>query len=83
MVYTDFSGREIIMALFSKDFNPVDLTGSHVKLKYENPETDEVRIVTVPLTNADQNSQDTYRSIAEQCGRNAFERWVDWINQNC
>jgi len=38
-----------------------------VKLRYEHPETEEVRIVSVPLTGADHISQDTYRSIAEQC----------------
>ena len=83
MVYADFSGREIIEALRSKKFRPVDRTGSHVELRYEHPDTDEVRIASVPLTDADQISQDTYRSIAEQCGANDFEEWVDWIDRNC
>lgn len=83
MVYADFSGREIIKALRSKRYRAVDRTGSHVKLRYEHPETNEVRIVTVPLTDADRISQDTYRSIAEQCGANDFEEWVDWIERNC
>ena len=83
MVYANFSGREIIKALRSKRYRLVDRTGSHVKLRYEHPETNEVRIVTVPLTDADRISQDTYRSIAEQCGANDFEEWVDWIERNC
>lgn len=82
MAYADFSGREIIKALRSKKYKPVDRTGSHVKLRYEHPETDEIRIVTVPLTDADQISQATYRSIASQCGANEFEKWVDWIDRN-
>lgn len=83
MVYADFSGREIIKALRSKRFRPVDRTGSHVKLRYEHPETDDVRVVTVPLTEADKISQDTYRSIADQCGADEFEEWVEWIERNC
>jgi predicted RNA binding protein YcfA (HicA-like mRNA interferase family) len=82
MAYADFSGREIVRALRSKNFRPVDRTGSHVKLRYDHPENDEVRIVTVPLTDADQISQDTYRSIAEQCGATDFERWIEWIENN-
>jgi predicted RNA binding protein YcfA (HicA-like mRNA interferase family) len=83
VVYADFSGREIVKALRSKRYVPVGRTGSHVKLRYEHPETDEVRIVTVPLVDADRISQDTYRSIAEQCGASDFEKWVDWIERNC
>jgi len=83
MVSADFSGPEIVKALRSKRFRPVGRTGSHVKLRYEHPETDEVRVVTVPLTDADQLSQDTYRSIAEQCGANEFKQWVSWIEHNC
>ena len=83
MVYANFSGREIVKALRSKNFKPVGRTGSHVKLRYEHPKSEEVRIVIVPLTDADQISQDTYRSIAEQCGAQDFERWVEWINKNC
>lgn len=83
MVYADFSGREISRALQTENFRPVGRTGSHGKLRYEHPETDEVRVVTVPLTDADNISQDTYRSIAEQCGATNFERWVEWIEQHC
>jgi len=55
MVYADFSGREIVKELRSKRFRPVDRTGSHVKLRYEHPETDEVHVVTVPLADADRS----------------------------
>jgi predicted RNA binding protein YcfA (HicA-like mRNA interferase family) len=83
MVYADFSGREIVRALRSNGFKPVSRTGSHVKLRYEHPETGEVRVVAVPLTDADHISQDTYRSIAEQCGATDFENWIGWIERNC
>ncbi len=82
MAYADFSGREIVKALRTKRYVPVGRTGSHVKLRYEHPETGEVRVVTVPLVDADQISQDTYRSIAAQCGAEDFEKWVDWIEHN-
>lgn len=82
MPYADFSGREIVKALRKQRFKPVGRTGSHVKLRYEHPETDEVRVVTVPLKNSDRISQDTYRSIAQQCGANDFDAWCDWIERN-
>ena len=82
MVDADFSGREIVKALRSKRYVPVGRTGSHVKLRYEHPETGEVRVVTVPLVDADQIAQDTYRSIAAQCGAEEFEEWVAWIGRN-
>jgi predicted RNA binding protein YcfA (HicA-like mRNA interferase family) len=83
MVCADFSGRELVRTLCSKNYRPVGRTGSHVKLRYEHPETGEVRVVTVPLKDADQMSQDTYRSIAEQCGADDFEKWIEWIDDNC
>lgn len=82
MVYADFDGREIVKALRAMRYRPVGREGSHVKLRYEHPDTDEVRIVTVPLTDSDQISQATYRSIAEQCGANNFEAWCRWIDEN-
>lgn len=60
MAYANFSGREIVKALRSNNFRPVDRKGSHVKLRYEHPKTDETRIVTVPLVPADEISQDTH-----------------------
>jgi len=65
MVYANFDGREIVKALRSMRYQPVGREGSHVKLQYDHPETDEVRVVSVPLTDSDQISQDTYRSIAD------------------
>jgi predicted RNA binding protein YcfA (HicA-like mRNA interferase family) len=79
VVYADFSGREMVKALRKMGYRPVRRGGSHVKLRYEHPETDEVRVVTVPLTDADHISQDTYRSIASQCGAEDFEAWVEWM----
>jgi len=79
MPYADFSGREIVKALRKMDYQPVGRKGSHVQLRYENSDTGEVRNVTVPLTSADEISQDTYRSIAEQCGATDFDDWCDWI----
>ncbi|MFB6226980.1 MAG: hypothetical protein ABEH88_00065 [Halobacteriales archaeon] len=34
-------------------------------------------IVTVPMKQSDQISQDTYRSIADQCGANDFDAWCE------
>jgi len=80
MPYADFSGREIVKALRKMGYQPVGRQGSHVKLRYENSDTGEVRNVTVPLSSPDEISQDTYRSIAEQCGATDFSDWCEWID---
>lgn len=56
MVYANFDGGEIVKALRSMRYQPVGREGSHVKLRYEHPESDEVRVVSVPLTDSDQIS---------------------------
>ncbi|MFU8866552.1 type II toxin-antitoxin system HicA family toxin [Natronococcus sp.] len=56
--------------------------GSHLKLRYEHPETDEVRIVTVPMHSEDKIPTGTMRSIATQCGANDFHAWCQWIDDN-
>jgi len=79
---TDFSGRDIIKALTRNNFNIVGRTGSHVKLRYENPvDADDIRVVTVPMH--DPIPVGTLRSIASQSGANNFARWCRWINRNC
>jgi len=83
MADADFSGPELVQALRTMGFRPVGRNGSHVKLRYEHPQTDDVRVVSIPMTDADQISQDTYRSIAAQCGATDFERWVAWIDRHC
>ncbi|OYR73744.1 type II toxin-antitoxin system HicA family toxin [Halorubrum ezzemoulense] len=82
MVYANFDDREIMKALRSMRYQPVGREGSHVKPRYEHPESDEVRVVSVPPTDSDQISQDTYRSIADQCGADDFEAWCEWIDEH-
>ncbi|WP_268105527.1 type II toxin-antitoxin system HicA family toxin [Natronomonas gomsonensis] len=53
-----------------------------LKLRYESPDTDEVRIVTVPMKSADDIPTGTLQSIAQQCGANDFHAWCRWINRN-
>ena len=80
MVRTTFSGREIISVLRSFGFAPVSRSGSHVRLRYEHPETDEVRIVDVPMHN--EVKIGTLRSIADECGAEDFEAWCRWIDEH-
>ncbi|MEF8842728.1 MAG: type II toxin-antitoxin system HicA family toxin [Haloarculaceae archaeon] len=49
MVRTTFSGREIISVLTDFGYQPVSRSGSHVRLRYENPDTGEVRNVDLPM----------------------------------
>ena len=87
MPYASFDGIEIIKALRRRKFRPESHVGSHIKLRFENPDDeDDVRIVTVPLTDADNISQGTYRSIANQCVHEDtdadFEKWINWIENS-
>ena len=59
-------------------YQPVDRTGSHLKLRYIHPETGETRNVTVPLGR--EIGGNTLRKIAEQCGANDFRAWCRWID---
>jgi predicted RNA binding protein YcfA (HicA-like mRNA interferase family) len=76
----DFSGEEIVSVLTSLDYERDRQRGSHVVLKYRNPDTDEVRTVTVPLH--DRVRIGTLQSIAEQCGAADFDEWCRWIDEH-
>lgn len=82
MVRTSFDGQTIVKVLRQHNFRPVGRTGSHLKLRWESPDTDEVRIVTVPMKPKDKIPQGTMRSIAEQSGANDFRDWCQWIDRN-
>jgi predicted RNA binding protein YcfA (HicA-like mRNA interferase family) len=80
MVRTTFSGREIIAVLRSFGYAPVSRSGSHVRLRYEHPETGEVRNVDVPMHTEVRIG--TLRSIADQCGAEDFHEWCRWIDDH-
>jgi predicted RNA binding protein YcfA (HicA-like mRNA interferase family) len=73
-----YSGKELINALDKWGFKRVDQTGSHVKLRYINPDTGEKRTVTVPLH--DEIATDTLRDIADQAGAEDFQAFLDAID---
>lgn len=74
-----YSGEDIIKALGNWRFQTVDQTGSHVKLRYQHPETGEVRIVTVPLH--DELATGTLREIADQAGADDFQAFLAAIDE--
>ncbi|WP_276299156.1 type II toxin-antitoxin system HicA family toxin [Halorussus lipolyticus] len=82
MVRTSFSGQDIAKVLTDHGFEPADRTGSHLKLRWESPNTTEVRIVTVPMKGSDSIPHGTLKSIAEQSGANDFREWCRWIDEN-
>lgn len=49
MARTTFSGREVISVLTSFGYVPTSRTGRHVRPRYENPDTGEVRLGDVPM----------------------------------
>lgn len=75
-----FTGKEVASALMAMSFVPVDRSGSHLRLRWESPTTDEVRIVTVPMHG--EIPTGTLRSIASQCGAEDFQSWCEWIDQH-
>lgn len=80
MVRRQFTGDDVASVLIDNKYYPVDRTGSHLKLRYEHPQTGEVRNVTVPL--GGEISIGTLRNIARQCGANDFEAFCKWIDRN-
>lgn len=80
MVRTVFSGQEIISVLTNFGYVPQSHRGSHVRLRYENEDTGEVRHVDVPLH--DEIAIGTLRSIADQCGADDFRAWCAWIDEH-
>jgi len=80
MVRTTFSGREIVGVLTDFGWTPVSREGSHVRLRYENPDTGEVRLVDVPQH--DEVAVGTLHSIADQCGAEDFHAWCRWIDDH-
>jgi predicted RNA binding protein YcfA (HicA-like mRNA interferase family) len=79
VVRTTFSSREVLKALTKHGFVPVGGKGSHTTLKYENPDTDEVRTVTVPQD--DPISVGTLQDIAKQAGANDFHAFCEWVDE--
>lgn len=80
MARRTFAGDEIASVLASYGYVPVDRTGSHLKLRWESPSGDEVRIVTVPMV--DEIPTGTLRAIATQSGAKDFDAWCEWIDEN-
>ena len=70
-----YSGQEIIKALQKWGYTRIDQTGSHVKLRYIDPNTGEKRTVMVPLH--DELATGTLRSIADQAGAKEFQKFLD------
>ena len=75
-----FTGEEVAKVLIENRYYPQDRTGSHLQLRYEHPETGEVRTVTVPM--GGEIPTGTLRNIARQCGAEDFEAFCAWIDRN-
>ena len=67
-----FSGLDVAKVLTRWGFEPVGGRGSHRVFRYENPDTDEVRTVTVPISH-DPIKRGTLRMIADQAGARDFD----------
>jgi predicted RNA binding protein YcfA (HicA-like mRNA interferase family) len=76
----DFSGDEIVTVLQKFGYRLDRIRGDHAILKYTNPDTGEIRTVTVPLH--DRVRIGTLQSIASQCGASDFHEWCRWIDEH-
>jgi len=72
-----YSGEELVKALGKWRYTPVDREGSHIKLQFTDANTGEVRIVTVPMH--DELATGTLRKIADQCGAEDFQTFLNAI----
>jgi predicted RNA binding protein YcfA (HicA-like mRNA interferase family) len=79
VVRTTFSSREVLLALTSHGFVPTGGKGSHTTLRYEHPDTEEVRVVTVP--HDDPIAPGTLQAIAEQAGADDFHSFCEWVDR--
>lgn len=72
-----YTGEDIVKALSKWGFEPVDRHGSHLKLRYKNPDTGEVRNVSVAMHS--EIPTRTLRDIADQAGAEDFQKFLDAI----
>ena len=79
MARRTYSGQEIVKALGKWRFRKVGQTGSHVKLRYQDPNTNAKRTVSVPLH--DELATGTLQSIAEQAGVEDFQAFPNAIEE--
>lgn len=75
-----FSGREVVKVLIQWGFEPVGGRGGHRVFRYENPDTGEVRNVTVPITH-DPIKTGTLREIADQSGAKDFTAFCEELTR--
>jgi predicted RNA binding protein YcfA (HicA-like mRNA interferase family) len=79
VVRTTFSSDEVLKTLTKHGYVPVGGKGSHITLRYENPDTGEIRTVTVPK--ADPIPTGTLQDIADQCGAQEFHEFCRWVDE--
>lgn len=80
MRYT-LPSRDVYRVLTDHGFEHVDTTGSPAKLRRVDPNTGEVRNVTVPM-GRDSIHPDTLHSIVEQAGGNDFQAFQEWLEES-
>lgn len=80
MSHRNYSGREVAKVLLQWGFEPVGGRGSHRVFRYENPDTDEVRTVVVPITQGSIKIG-TLREIADQAGANNFNAFCEELDK--
>lgn len=74
-----YSARDVIKVLTDHGYRRAPSSGgSHEKLVFIDSNTDEKRVVTVPLH--DELAPGTLDSIAKQAGANDVQAFRDWLD---
>lgn len=75
-----FSSKEVYNVLTSHGFDHVDTEGSHAKLRRIDPNTGDVRNVTVPM-GKQAIHPDTLHSIMTQAGGEDLQKFKKWLDE--
>ncbi|ERH12899.1 MAG: YcfA-like protein, partial [halophilic archaeon J07HB67] len=74
-------GREVAKVLINAwGYTRNGGEGSHLKLRWEDPNTGEVRTTVVPVTH-DPVRKGTLQSIADDCGAEDFRRFCEELDR--
>lgn len=83
MATRDFSGDDVVRVLVNNGPFYLDrMSGSHMILKWDPPESHDSDPRTVTVPRHDSLMIGTLQKIAEQAGAKDFDRFCDWVQEN-
>ncbi|MEZ3114533.1 type II toxin-antitoxin system HicA family toxin [Halobaculum sp. MBLA0147] len=84
MSHSPFSGDEVVSVMVGSGIYELDrISGDHAILVWNPPADHDADARTVPVPLHDELSEGTLREIGEQAGMRDFQRFKDWLDENC